>query len=95
VTLEEAAERLQCSTKTVRRKIASRELRASHVARGVWAIREEDLDAYLDAVANRPREVRPLPAAKPVSSPGPRRRAGRGRGDGRLVITDDMGRHAA
>ena len=88
--------------KTVRRRIASGELRASHPGRGLWDVSEQDLQAYLDAVATRPRDVRPLPAPQPVDvpasgaghRPGSRRRS-RGAADGRLVITNDMGRHAA
>lgn len=103
MTLEQVAERLGgCSVKTVRRRIASGELRASHPGRGLWDVSEDDLQAYLDAVATRPRRMRPLPAARPVTTPtpgsalpsaasrGPRRR---GRpSDGRLIITPDMGR---
>jgi excisionase family DNA binding protein len=93
MTLEQVAERLCCSVRTVRRRINAGELRASHIGRGKWLIREEDLDAYLDATATRPREVRPLPPAKPVQPPTPAmaRRSRRGGGDGRLSTLLDRG----
>jgi excisionase family DNA binding protein len=93
LTLEEVAERLHCSVKTVRRRINAGELRASHIARGRWEIGEQDLEAFLDAVATRPRHVRPLPppTAKPVT-PSSARAPRRASGGGRLIITDDMGR---
>jgi excisionase family DNA binding protein len=97
VTLEEVAVRLHCSTKTVRRRIASGELRASRVARGVWVITDEDLASYLDAAANRPRDIQPITtttAAAPLRArPDRPRRRGTG-GDGRLTVTSDMGRAA-
>lgn len=75
MTLEQAAERLGgCSVKTVRRRIGAGELRASRIGRGLWEITEEDLATYLNAVATRPREVRPVPASQPVRVGAPRRR---------------------
>jgi excisionase family DNA binding protein len=93
VTLEQAAERLHCSVRTVRRRINAGELRASHIGRGKWLIREEDLDDYLDATATRPREVRPLPATRQVqpTTPDMTRRARRRSGDGRLSSLLDRG----
>lgn len=91
MTLAEAAERLHCSTKTVRRRIRSGELRASRVGRGLWQIRDEDLGAYLDARANRPRDIRPLPA--PVGEPivpAPRRRPASTRGGGLSALVKDI-----
>lgn len=91
MTLQEAAERLHCSTKTVRRRIAEGQLRASHIARGRWDIREDDLQAFLDATATRPREIRPVGAApaRPVQTTTARRRPPRTGGDGRLRVPRD------
>lgn len=46
MSIANAAKFLQVSSKTVRRKIASGEIRASQVGRQ-WRIRAEELDAYL------------------------------------------------
>jgi excisionase family DNA binding protein len=86
VDLQAVAERLGCSVKTIRRRIAAGELRASRIARGRWVITEDDLQAYLDATANVTR----LQAAGPVSAGSTACQAQRGK----LVITDDMGRTA-
>jgi excisionase family DNA binding protein len=88
MTLAEVAERLRCSTKTVRRRIASGELRAARIARGVWVIREEDLAAFLAERAHRPREARPrlpAPAATPIVPAGPRTPRRRGGANGKTL----------
>lgn len=82
LTLEQAADGLGVSAKTVRRWIAAGELRASHLARGRWAIRREDLDAFLDARATggttqpAPRPVHAAPAPLPAR-PSRRQQPGR------------------
>jgi excisionase family DNA binding protein len=94
MTLQEAAARLRCSVSTVRRRIAAGELRASHYGRGMWEIRDEDLDAYLEACVVRPRaqaQERPVVPVQPIGPLRPRRRAS---GDGRLVIPRSTGRAA-
>lgn len=87
MNLEQAAEQLGCSVKTVRRRIQTGELRAARVARGIWVIRDEDLDAYLDAAVVAPR---PAQAVRIDPSPVVPRTAGRRqrpvRGDGRLTV---------
>lgn len=99
MNLQQAAARLDnCSTKTVRRRINSGELRASRIGRGLWEISETDLQAYLDLAADRPREISPLPAPQTISSTttARNRRYARTASDGRLSlqITDDMGKAA-
>lgn len=79
VTVAELATRLQVSSRTVTRAIDRGDLRASRLAdRGCWRIRPEDVDAWLEARANRPRHAGPeAPApARPVrAAPGRRARA--------------------
>lgn len=91
LTLEEVAGRLQISVRTVQRAIADGGLRASQVGAGscgAWRVRGEDLDAWLEARANRPRTAA-ASSDLPVI-PGPRR-GGRSRRKGRLTVTADMG----
>jgi excisionase family DNA binding protein len=95
MTLQEVADRLHCSTKTVRRRINAGQLRASHIGRGLWEITKEDLDAYLDAVATRPRDVRPVPAAEPVQPHARRNRRQRGGNASSLsALVKDMARES-
>jgi excisionase family DNA binding protein len=93
MTLSDVASRLHCSVRTVRRRIADGQLRASHLGRGLWVIREEDLNAYLDTMASRPREPAPLPPVRPVRTNRQRPAATFVTDDGRLIITSDMGRN--
>jgi len=51
MSIAEAADFLRVSQKTVRRRIASGELRASRVG-SQWRIRAEELDAYLARTGN-------------------------------------------
>lgn len=88
LSMREAAEALHCSTRTLRRRIDGGELRASQVAeRGGWVIQRDDLIAFLDARATRPRDRAIAVQAAPPRPTG-RRPATRGR----LVVTSEMGR---
>lgn len=66
IHLKLAATALGCSTRTLRRAIDSRELRASQLAtRGCWVIQREDLVAWIDARANvASRPISPLAGAR-------------------------------
>ena len=60
LTPEWIAERCEISTRTVMRAIRAGELKASQLAeRGCWRIKPEDLDAWIEARANRARTARP------------------------------------
>jgi len=95
LTVAQAAQAAQCSTKTVMRAITAGDLRAAQLARrGTWRIRPEDLDAWFDMRANmapRPRPVEPAPT--PIQ-PGRRSRR-RAAHHGRVAVTNTMGRAAA
>ena len=54
-TVVQAAEYLQLSTKTVRRLIADKKLRASRISDRSWRIKKDDIDAYYQANANQPK----------------------------------------
>src|SRR5689334_8352919 len=76
LTIEQVAEMLQVSTRTVRRAIDARGLRAVQVAgRGTWRVRRQDLDAWLDvrdSGAATPNEgVAPAPAPSAPARKGP------------------------
>ena len=92
LTLKQAADALDCSTRTLRRRIAEGALRASQVAsRGGWIVQRADLLAFLDARATHARRgapIMPAPSA-PGLVRGSKRRTP---GDGRLVLTAEMGR---
>lgn len=66
LTIAMAAERCHVHYKTIERAIRNQELRASKLAvRGCWVIQPEDLEAWVEARANRPRTiaaVAPIPA---------------------------------
>lgn len=100
LTIDQVAERCQVSTKTVKRAIDAGDLRASQLAeRGCWRIYEADVDEWIEARANRPREPRGLATAtKPIHPErvaAPRRRASHGDDlPGRLELTPSMGRRA-
>lgn len=86
--LADVAAELQCSVRTLMRAINSGDLRASQTQkRGGWVVQREDLQAFLDAKATRPRgqPIRTVTRQpRGASSPG-----------GRLVIDKGMGRRAA
>ena len=88
--LDDVAKALSCSTRTLRRRIAEGQLRASQVSdRGGWIIQRADLLAFLDARATRSR----LGAAvAPRQVAAARRRSRNRAGAGRLAVTPDMGR---
>ena len=91
LTPAEVAKHCKVHPKTVVRAIMRGELRASRIAtRGTWRIDPVDVDAWLDAKANRPREPRshsrpitPRPVAMSPRSRPRRRSAG-----GRLELAD-------
>lgn len=51
-TVEQAAEYLKVSSKTIRRLIKSEKLLASKVG-GAWRIRKNDIENYLDKTRNK------------------------------------------
>ncbi|MDD3049444.1 MAG: helix-turn-helix domain-containing protein [Bacilli bacterium] len=51
-TVEQAAEYLKVSSKTIRRLIKSEKLLASKVG-GAWRIRKNDIENYLDETRNK------------------------------------------
>jgi glutamate N-acetyltransferase/amino-acid N-acetyltransferase len=61
LTLEQAAERLQCSVRTLRRWIAAGTLRASRLPGGGYRIAEDDVNRLLDP------EARPMPETTPTN----------------------------
>lgn len=93
LTVQEVAERLQLHPRTVRRAIAGGGLRAFEVAGGAWRVAEDDLQAWLEARANKPRAVPSVPAAAPLQlAAGARPHARRGGGSGVLAVAPGMGR---
>jgi excisionase family DNA binding protein len=67
LTPDAVATALEVSTKTVMRAIGRGELRASQLAeRGCWRILPEDVDAWLELRANRPRELARGPRTGPI-----------------------------
>lgn len=91
LTVDEVAEFMRVSSKTIMRAIASGQLEASQVTqgRGGWRIRREAIDAWLDSRSNRTLPQRTLADVRRVEtqSPTPRRssRAPRSGGSGTLV----------
>lgn len=55
-TVPEVAERLRCAEWTVRDLARKGDLRGSHIA-GRWLFEDDDVQAYIDAQANRPAET--------------------------------------
>ena len=89
LTPGQLAEHVQVSSKTVLRAIARGELRAVQIGRrGAWRICPDDVDAWLETRANRPRSES-APTVRRVSArdalPRPARRLGRA---GRLELAD-------
>lgn len=94
LTIEQVAERLQVSKRTVRRAIDERGLRAVQVAgRGTWRVRVCDLDEWLEQRASVSACVssRAARAAAAAIAPSPRPR--RSSSD-RLTVTAEMGKSA-
>ena len=91
LTVDEVAELMRVSSKTVMRAIASGQLEASQVTqgRGGWRIRPQAIDAWLDYRSNRTHPERTLAEVRRVEtqSPAPRRpgRVLRSGGSGTLV----------
>jgi excisionase family DNA binding protein len=89
LTVEQVAQRVQLSAKTVMRAIRAGDLEASQLTqgRGGWRVREDAIAGWLEARSNRSNS-RPLPDVRRVEQSMPRRPS-RGstpiRGDGRLV----------
>ncbi len=52
MTIEQAAEYLQLSSKSIRKLIERKELKASKVT-SVWRIKKEDIEEYLEQNANK------------------------------------------
>lgn len=87
LTPEQVAETCSVSVRTVMRAIEADELRASQLARrGCWRIAPDDVVAWIELRANRPRAERgsaeratPAPIAPSAAAPSrggrPRRRA--------------------
>lgn len=96
LTIEQVAQRLQVSKRTVRRAIDTRGLRAIQVAgRDTWRVRTVDLEDWLEErTSDRPAvpaaTVAAVPAAVAAIAPRPARR----HSSGRLAVTRDMGRTA-
>ena len=96
LTVDQAAELVQVSAKTIRRAIDRGELPAAHVGEPdarvhTWRIRRDDLDAWLEQRSNRGRRdsgraeaIRPVLAAARTTG-RPRRRRTHG------VITAEPG----
>lgn len=91
LTVDEVAELMRVSSRTVMRAIASGQLEASQVTqgRGGWRIRPQAIDAWLDSRSNRTLPERTLAEVRRVEtqSPAPRRpgRVPRSGGGGTLV----------
>ncbi len=58
-TVAQAARYLQLSTKTVRRLIADKKLRASKISDRSWRIKKDDIEAYYQANTNQPKGGNP------------------------------------
>lgn len=90
LTVDEVAELMRVSVKTVMRAIAAGQLEASQLTqgRGGWRVRPEAIDAWLEARSNRMRPSRDLPdVARVVVEPVAPRRAVRATlGDGRGTL---------
>ena len=89
--VDEVAELMRVSSRTVMRAIASGQLEASQVTqgRGGWRIRPQAIDAWLDSRSNRTLPERTLAEVRRVETqlPAPRRpgRVPRSGGSGTLV----------
>lgn len=100
LNVDQVAELVQLSTKTVMRAIAAGDLEASQLTqgRGGWRIRESAIEQWMDNRSNRRREPRApvdVDRIEPETAIRPATRAPRRGSGGRLVVTADMGRRAA
>jgi excisionase family DNA binding protein len=106
LTVQEAADRLKVSKRTVERAITAGNLRASQIAtRGTWRIDIADLERWVQSRTQGPVAA-PPPKGKPkgtLSAPPrgsqllpapPMSRRRRRAGSGRLSVTPDMGRES-
>lgn len=93
LTVEQVADMVQLSPKTVLRAIAAGELEASQLARrGGWRVDPDEIPRWMARRSNL-RTRLDTPLATPASSEGAVvRRQPRGRRSAALVVTADMGR---
>jgi excisionase family DNA binding protein len=68
LTVQEVAERMRCEHRTVRRAIKSGELEAAMIG-GRWLVREEAIEAWFQARAQRAVVKVPEPRQRPRSVP--------------------------
>lgn len=96
LTLEEVAEIMRCSVKTVRRAINDGELEAFSVSRRAGLrVRPEALEQWMATKSTRrTRPLRALPAPIDPTLPAKPRSVTRRGGVGRLEVTPEMGRAA-
>lgn len=93
LTVDQVARACQVSSRTVMRAIEAGDLRASQLAtRGVWRVREEDVEAWLDLRANRRREPAPGSSDSPTVTSTVRSGSSGHRGRISDLVTPDMGR---
>jgi excisionase family DNA binding protein len=99
LTLDEVAERVHLSTRTVYRAILAGDLEASQLTqrRGGWRVYESALDAWMVKRSNRTRPPRPLADVRPVEpdSRSVRPAIGGMPVGGRLSVGPHMGRRVA
>jgi hypothetical protein len=95
LTLKAAAEMCGLSIRTLRRAINADELRASELAAGRWIVQADDLHEWIEARANRPRDVSPVLVTAAAAAPRQRSRQPSRTGGLSAVLTDDMGKRAA
>ncbi len=90
LAVDEVAEFMRVSSKTVMRAIVAGHLEASQVTqgRGGWRIRPEAMDAWLEIRSSRPRTERALADVRRVEpqAPAPRRRGAAPRVGGRGTL---------
>lgn len=99
LTLDEVADLVQLSTRTVRRAILAGDLEASQLTprRGGWRVYETAVAQWMERRSNltrSPREPAVLPAAIESRPAAPSPRAVRSAADGRLTVDPGMGRAA-
>ncbi len=99
LTLDEVAERVRLSTRTIYRAILAGDLEASQLTqrRGGWRVYESALEAWMLKRSNRARPPRPLADVRPVESDNRRQvpLVGQLPAGGRLSVGPHMGRRVA